>query len=239
MTAGVELPAARIVIQNAPDEHVGRGVGTQLSLGVARLLLRMAGHHEPTPATLAEPVGAVCGSGVGLHGFARRIDRRRRPAARRWDPSLLAHLDFPPEWKVLVILPGPPGELHGPAEVQAFAQLPPPPRTSPTDLAGSSSWACCRRSSNRTCRPSGPPCPNSKNASAAALRRPKGASTPPRARLDHPRTGSRRPPAAPGRVPGDRRSTRSATSRTAGGRRSLMPSATDSTFPKDRRFGPA
>jgi beta-RFAP synthase len=42
-------------------------------------------------------------------------------------PPLLAHLAFPPEWKVLVILPGRHGGLHGSAEVQAFAQLPPTP----------------------------------------------------------------------------------------------------------------
>lgn len=128
VTAGVDLLPARIVIHHAPDEHVGLGVGTQLSLGVARLLLLMAGHHEPSAATLAELCGRGLRSGVGLHGFARGgliVD-----GGRRTDdgiPPLLAHLDFPPEWKVLVILPGPHGGLHGSAEVQAFAQLPPTP----------------------------------------------------------------------------------------------------------------
>lgn len=126
--AGVVLPPARIVIRHAPGEHVGLGVGTQLSLGVARLLLKSAGHHEPTVATLAELCGRGLRSGVGLHGFARGgliVD-----GGRRTDdgiPPLLAHLDFPPEWKVLVILPGPHDGLHGPAEIQAFAQLPPIP----------------------------------------------------------------------------------------------------------------
>ena len=41
------LPPARVRVQSAPAEHVGLGVGTQLSLAVARAVLKLAGLHDP------------------------------------------------------------------------------------------------------------------------------------------------------------------------------------------------
>src|SRR4051794_34135707 len=44
---------ARIQIITAPPEHVGLGVGTQLSLAVVRALLHLAGNHDHSLETLA------------------------------------------------------------------------------------------------------------------------------------------------------------------------------------------
>src|SRR4051812_24195777 len=40
---GYAAEPARLVVRQAPPEHVGLGVGTQLGLGVARLLAGLAG----------------------------------------------------------------------------------------------------------------------------------------------------------------------------------------------------
>jgi len=44
-------------------------------------------------------------------------------------PPLLVRQDFPPDWGILVVIPGPFQGLHGPEEIQAFAQLAPMPRS--------------------------------------------------------------------------------------------------------------
>src|SRR6516165_10651895 len=44
--AGIRVQPVQIAIRSAPAEHVGLGVGTQLSLAVACALLRMAGVED-------------------------------------------------------------------------------------------------------------------------------------------------------------------------------------------------
>jgi beta-RFAP synthase len=127
---GFPVEAASLVIRKAPPEHVGLGVGTQLGLGVARLLCELAGHPGPTVEELAELAGRGLRSGIGLHGFALGglvVDGGRR--GPEGIPPLLARLEFPKEWSVLLVIPRREPGLHGPREVQAFAGLPPWPET--------------------------------------------------------------------------------------------------------------
>src|SRR5271157_1469631 len=42
-----EVAPARIQVVTAPPDHVGLGVGTQLSLAVVRLILKLAGDSDP------------------------------------------------------------------------------------------------------------------------------------------------------------------------------------------------
>ena len=119
---------ASFEIVGAPPEHVGLGVGTQLGLGVARLVSELAGVRGPTVEDLAELSGRGLRSGIGLHGFAKGgliVDGGR--ASPEGIPPLLARLDFPVEWSVLVVIPRQGPGLHGPREVRAFAELPPSP----------------------------------------------------------------------------------------------------------------
>jgi beta-RFAP synthase len=123
--AEMPLVPARIRVEQAPEEHVGLGVGTQLSLAVARLLMKLSGHPELPVAELAELCGRGVRSGIGLHGFACGgliVDGGRNPESGI--PPLLVHLDFPRDWHVLVVLPTRPAGLHGLEEAHAFAQLP-------------------------------------------------------------------------------------------------------------------
>jgi beta-ribofuranosylaminobenzene 5'-phosphate synthase len=116
---------ARIQIITAPPEHVGLGVGTQLSLAVVRALLDIAGNHIPSLESLARLSGRGRRSGIGLHGFLHGgliVDGGRRDDAH--PPPLVARVRFPEEWSVLTVQPpGPPGR-HGTDEIQAFSGLP-------------------------------------------------------------------------------------------------------------------
>ena len=102
LESGCTLPPARISVQSAPEEHVGLGVGTQLSLAVARAVLELAGLPDPGPAELARLTGRGARSGIGLHGFQHGgliVDggRKREGAV----PPLLARASFPDDWQIL------------------------------------------------------------------------------------------------------------------------------------------
>jgi beta-RFAP synthase len=124
--AGASLCPARIRIESSPEEHVGLGVGTQLSLAVARALLELAGFPQPTVDQLARLTGRGSRSGIGLHGFRLGgliVDGGR--ANEAGTPALLARVPFPADWSVVIVQP--PGQrgLHGSLENSAFAELPP------------------------------------------------------------------------------------------------------------------
>ncbi len=118
----------RLRIHRAPPEHVGLGTGTQLSLAIARVLAEHWGRPDVSVPTLAEWTDRGRRSGIGLHGFAHGgliVDGGRGPTGGV--PPLLARLEWPEPWSVLVVIPTVPPGLHGPDEAQAFQALPPIP----------------------------------------------------------------------------------------------------------------
>ncbi len=125
---GISVGPVSLEIRKAPPEHVGLGVGTQLGLGVARLLCELAGLAEPSVEELAGLTGRGLRSGIGLHGFAHGgliVDGGRRGS--EGIPPLLARLEFPTDWSILLVIPRREPGLHGTGEIQAFAELPPSP----------------------------------------------------------------------------------------------------------------
>ncbi len=124
--AGIVLAPVRICVHSAPVEHVGLGVGTQLSLAVTRVVLNFAGVTEPSVELLARLTGRGTRSGIGLHGFFRGgliVDGGRERESGI--PPLLCRIPFPEDWSVLIVQPPGTSGLHGPEEVRAFASLPP------------------------------------------------------------------------------------------------------------------
>jgi beta-ribofuranosylaminobenzene 5'-phosphate synthase len=118
--------AFQIQVQAAAPEHVGLGTGTQLGLAVASAIAMF--YEQPLEQqfteTLAQKIGRGARSGVGIQGF--RFGGIIVEAGKRLetdDSTCVFHLNFPEDWKILVIIPHGIQGTHGVPEVEAFAQL--------------------------------------------------------------------------------------------------------------------
>jgi beta-RFAP synthase len=120
------VPPMSLRIMEAPPEHVGLGVGTQLSLAIAVAMMRLGGSSMSPVEDLARLTGRGHRSGIGLHGFERGgfiVDGGRKSGGEI--PPLVVRLDFPEDWSILVVQPPEGHGLHGQDEVRAFAEIPP------------------------------------------------------------------------------------------------------------------
>ena len=118
-----DLPPQRLVVETAPPEHVGLGVGTQLGLATARALAAAWG-YVPDMEDLARRIGRGRRSALGVHGFSRGgflVESGKRDEDRL--APLAVRVPFPPEWRVVLAVPREAPGLHGPGETEAFARL--------------------------------------------------------------------------------------------------------------------
>lgn len=115
--------AYRLTIHEAIPAHAGLGSGTQLALAVAAALRRLES-FPPDPSNDALFLARGGRSGIGLGIFERGgliVDGGR--GARTATPPVIARMDFPPAWRVIIVLdPGAKG-VHGEEERAAFAGL--------------------------------------------------------------------------------------------------------------------
>jgi beta-ribofuranosylaminobenzene 5'-phosphate synthase len=118
------LPQCRVQIESAPREHIGLGTGTQLGMAVATVVHILAGQPLGLPGELAATVGRGRRSAIGAHGFAAGgllVEAGKRQAD---DISpLVARMELPEAWRILLLLPRRAAGLHGEAEREAFARL--------------------------------------------------------------------------------------------------------------------
>ena len=117
----------RLVISKAIPAHAGLGSGTQLALAIGAAFRKFAGSplDAREDARLLER-GARSGVGVALFergGLA--VDAGRGPDTDI--PPVIACLNFPRNWRILLVLDRRVEGAHGPAETRAFAELPPFP----------------------------------------------------------------------------------------------------------------
>ena len=119
---------AELVVHRAIPAHSGLGSGTQLGLGVARLLAELYGLPSEAPA-LARAVDRGRRSAIGTWTFALGgfiVEGGRRTGGDAIAP-MLARFEVPERWRcVIAVPPGAPG-LSGDAEASAFEELPPAP----------------------------------------------------------------------------------------------------------------
>jgi beta-ribofuranosylaminobenzene 5'-phosphate synthase len=118
-------PNVQVAIAETAPAHAGFGSGTQLALAVATALARLNGIGVAT-AELAQKLGRGARSGIGVGLFEQggfMVDGGRRNGSGI--APIIARLPFPAEWRLLLVLDPKLRGLHGRAESDAFAVLPP------------------------------------------------------------------------------------------------------------------
>ena len=122
------LPSTReefaLTVERCAAEHVGLGTGTQLALAVAKALAIALDLDDLSAAELARRTGRGMRSGIGVHGFEKGgliVDGGKGPNTAV--APLVAHVDFPKEWAVLLLLPRQSQGIHGDQERAALAHL--------------------------------------------------------------------------------------------------------------------
>jgi beta-RFAP synthase len=116
------LPGCRIEVSRTIPSHSGLGSGTQLALAVARAV---AGLHDSAPSSieLASRVGRGRRSGIGIHGFDHGgflVDSGGRDESDV--APLVARVDVPDEWRIVLAGPETGEGLSGEAEREAFVR---------------------------------------------------------------------------------------------------------------------
>ncbi len=121
--------ALTLRIEQVPPPHAGFGTGTQLALAIGRAFATLHELVLETPA-LARIGGRGLRSGVGIAGFdvgGLLVDAG--PGATGGPAPLVARVELPAAWRVLLVLDPRTTGLHGDAERAALAQLAPLSRT--------------------------------------------------------------------------------------------------------------
>jgi beta-RFAP synthase len=121
---GHRVEPQRIVVESTPPEHVGLGTGTQLGLAVARGLAAASGLRDIDAISLAHTVGRGARSAVGIHGFAKGgflVEAGKKSSADIG--HLVARVEFPESWRIVLIVPSQTPGTHGAKEVDAFRSL--------------------------------------------------------------------------------------------------------------------
>jgi beta-RFAP synthase len=114
----------RLLITAGAPEHAGLGTGTQLGLAVARALAAASGLGQLSIAELAQRVGRGVRSAVGIHGFNQGgflVDAGK--SSETAIAPLVARLDFPDSWRLVLLVPSRETGMHGESERKAFHWL--------------------------------------------------------------------------------------------------------------------
>lgn len=116
----------RLEIAQSPPAHAGLGSGTQLGMAVAKICSMMQGDVETPAAELARRAGRGLRSAVGLYGFqyGGLVVEAGKQAPDEISP-LVARIDFPVEWRFLLVRPRESMGLSGTEESGGFACLAP------------------------------------------------------------------------------------------------------------------
>ncbi|MEJ0092644.1 MAG: beta-ribofuranosylaminobenzene 5'-phosphate synthase family protein [Methylocella sp.] len=115
----------KLIIHEAIPAHAGFGSGTQLALAVAAALKRLEG-LAPNASDDAFLLRRGGRSGIGVGLFERGgliVDGGR--GERTLTPPVIARLDFPQEWRVILVFDPRIEGIHGPQESASFAKLAP------------------------------------------------------------------------------------------------------------------
>lgn len=127
-TLGKDIAASEqhvtIIIESLIPGHAGFGSGTQLALAIGTALCHL---HEinATTADIAQQLGRGKRSGIGIATFELGgfiVDGGNKPN-NSTPPPLLAHHQFPSEWRMVLIMDPEHKGVHGKQEKEAFKTL--------------------------------------------------------------------------------------------------------------------
>jgi beta-ribofuranosylaminobenzene 5'-phosphate synthase len=121
-------------VEAAIPDHVGLGSGTQLGLAVGAAVSRFAG-LSPDAREIAQLLDRGARSSIGIATFEQGgvvLDGGR--GAVDLPPPVISRLPFPEAWRILLIFDDVRRGLHGPAESEAFHNLPALPAESAAHL---------------------------------------------------------------------------------------------------------
>jgi beta-RFAP synthase len=124
------VPSLDITVSQAIPSHRGLGSGTQLALAVAHGINVCLSHEHASAAGLAQQTGRGLRSAVGTWGFESGgliVDGGKLESDSVG--SLAARLEFPPDWRFLLIFPDRFSGLSGDDEMTAFRDLPGMPQS--------------------------------------------------------------------------------------------------------------
>jgi beta-ribofuranosylaminobenzene 5'-phosphate synthase len=120
----------KLNIEQHIPEHAGLGSGTQLALAIGTAVSYLYQLNLST-AEVARMLNRGNRSGIGIGAFDNggllidggRSSGKAMQAIKKM-PPLLARYDFPPQWRILLILDHTQPGIHGDQEIAAFQQLP-------------------------------------------------------------------------------------------------------------------
>lgn len=110
-------------VRSAIPAHAGLGSGTQLALATGVGIMALAGRPYD-PRSLGELVERGARSAIGMASFTQGgfiIDGGRGATDRA--PPVIVRLDFPEDWRALLVLDHGAVGVHGDRETTAFANL--------------------------------------------------------------------------------------------------------------------
>jgi len=130
VAAALGIPAgADLTVLEAIPEHAGLGSGTQMGLAAGTALARLYG-ADPGARAIAMMLGRGERSGIGIGAFEQGgvlVDGGRKTGAETEPAPIVSRMEFPPEWRVLLVFDDATRGLFGEAEAEAFRRLPPFP----------------------------------------------------------------------------------------------------------------
>ncbi len=115
--------AFAVDVRRAIPAHAGLGSGTQLALAIGTAILKLAGRDLP-PQALGQIVERGARSAIGITAFTEggfAVDGGRGTLDS--PPPLVTRLDFPDEWRILLVLDPRETGVHGEKETKAFKAL--------------------------------------------------------------------------------------------------------------------
>lgn len=113
-----------VEVKRAIPAHAGLGSGTQLALAIGTAILQLTG-RAATAQALGEVVERGARSAIGITAFERGgfiVDGGR--GQKDHPPPTVVRLDFPEDWRAILVLDPRDTGVHGDKETAAFQALP-------------------------------------------------------------------------------------------------------------------